>query len=57
MRDHDNNEPIVLSDDELDVVAGGRQEQQEQTKPTETYSGFAGYVRALFGPAEGWPHN
>jgi len=23
MRDHDNNEPIVLSDDALDAVAGG----------------------------------
>jgi hypothetical protein len=56
MPGHDNNEPIELSDDELDAVVGGRQEQQQQTKPTETI-GFASYFRSLFGPVEGWPHD
>jgi hypothetical protein len=37
MRDHDNNEPIELSDDALDAVVGGRQEQQVQA-PTLTHS-------------------
>jgi hypothetical protein len=33
MPGHDNNEPIELSDNQLDAVAGGRQEQQMQAPP------------------------